>query len=307
MKTSKKILLATLFLLAVLLLNMAAVVTKPGEYRVIKQFGRIVRVDTADSNPYGLGWKIPFIQSESVITSKLILSDLAASDVMTSDKKSMISDCFVLWQIEDPIKFIQKLSGSQQNAESRISSNVYNALKNVISSLTQEEVISGRDGELAELLTEKLGNNLESYGIKVTKIETKMLDLPDENKEAVYSRMVSERGNIAASYTAQGEQEAQKIKNDTDEKTTVILAQAQKTADTTIAEGEAEYMRILSEAYNDESKADFYSFVRQLDAMKATLKNQGNTIVLDKDSPIAELFYGTGNGTVQTQNPQVEE
>ena len=118
-----------------------------------------------------------------------------------------------------------------------------------------------------------------------------MLDLPDENKEAVYNRMVSERGNIAASYKAQGEQEAQKIKNDTDEKTTIILAQAQKKADTTVAEGEAEYMRILSDAYNDEDKADFYSFVRQLDAMKATLKNQGNTIVLDKDSPIAELFY----------------
>ena len=288
---SKKAYIITLLVLVLALAGMSAVVTKPGEYRVIKQFGKIVRVDTSDSNPYGLGWKIPIIQSETVITSKLILSDLAASDVMTSDKKSMISDCFVLWRIEDPVRFIQKLSGSQQNAESRISSNVYNALKNVISSLTQEEVISGRDGELARLLTEKLGDNLEGYGIKVAKIETKMLDLPDENKEAVYNRMVSERGNIAASYKAQGEQEAQKIKNDTDEKTTVILAQAQKKADTTVAEGEAEYMRILSDAYNDEDKADFYSFVRQLDAMEATLKNQGNTIVLDKDSPIAELFY----------------
>lgn len=287
----KKFLTIAALLLFLIILNMAAVITKPGEYRVIKQFGKIVRVDTVDSNPYGLGWKIPFIQSETVISKQLILSDLAASDVMTSDKKSMISDCFVLWRIEDPVRFIQKLSGSQQNAESRISSNVYNALKNVISSLTQEEVISGRDGELAELLTEKLGSNLETYGIKIAKIETKMLDLPDENKEAVYNRMVSERGNIAASYKAKGEQEAQKIKNNTDEKTTIILAQAQKTADTTIAEGEAEYMRILSEAYNDESKADFYRFVRQLDAMKATLKKQGNTIVLDKDSPIAELFY----------------
>lgn len=292
MKTNKKtIFLVLLVLFLLITLNEAAVVTKPGEYRVIKQFGKIVRVDTVDSHPYGLGLKLPFIQSETVISSQLLLCDLAASDVMTSDKKSMISDCFVLWRIEDPVKFIQKLSGSQQNAESRISSNVYNALKNVISSLSQEEVISGRDGELAELLTTTLGNNLESYGIKVVKIETKMLDLPDENKEAVYNRMVSERGNIAASFKAKGEQEAQKIKNDTDEKTTVILAQAQKTADTTIAEGEAEYMRILSEAYNDESKANFYSFVRQLDAMKATLKKQGNTIVLDKDSPIAELFY----------------
>lgn len=290
-KKRKTWLIIPVILLAFIIYSQAFVVTEPGEYRVIKQFGKIVRVEENDGSSYGISFKIPFIQSETSITAKTILSDLPASDVMTSDKKSMISDCFVLWRIEDPVKFIQKLSGSTQNAESRISSNVYNALKNVISSLTQEELISGRDGELADLLTTKLGTNLETYGIKVEKIETKMLDLPDENKEAVYDRMISERNNIAASYIAQGEQQAQEIKNDTDEEVTVILAKAQKEADEIIAEGEAEYMRILSDAYNNPDKADFYSFVRQLDAMKATLANGDDTIVLDKDSPIAELFY----------------
>ena len=290
-KINKKKIWIPIVVVVVILLLSAVVVTKPGEYRVIRQFGKIVRVETSESSVYGVSFKIPIIQSETVISSKNMLSDLPASDVMTSDKKSMISDCFVLWRIEDPVKFIQKLSGSQQNAESRISSNVYNALKNVISSLSQEEVISGRDGELANLLTEKLGTNLEAYGIKIDKIETKMLDLPDENKEAVYNRMISERNNIAASYTAKGEQEAQEIKNDTDEQVTVILAKAQKTADKTVAEGQAQYMKILSKAYNNKNKADFYSFVRQLDAVKATLKNGENTIVLDKDSPIAEIFY----------------
>ena len=287
----KKIIVIPVILIAFVIFMSSFVVTKPGEYRVIKQFGRIVSVQKNDGSSYGVSFKVPFIQSETVISSKMRLSDLPVSDVMTSDKKSMIADCFVMWKIEDPVKFIQKLSGSVQNAESRISSNVYNALKNVISSLSQEEVISGRDGELAQILTERLGTNLEAYGIKVTKIETKMLDLPDENKDAVYNRMISERNNIAASYTAQGEQQAQEIKNDTNEQVTVLLAQAEKQAATLVAEGEAEYMKILSEAYNDESKADFYGFVRQLDAVKKTLKNGENTIVLDKDSPIAELFY----------------
>ncbi len=287
----KKSTIIVLLVAVFIILMSSMVVTKPGEYRVIKQFGKIVRVEENDGSSYGLSWKIPFIQTETVISAKVQLSDLPASDVMTSDKKSMISDCFVMWKIDDPVKFIQKLSGSEQNAESRISSNVYNALKNVISSLSQEELISGRDGELAEILTEKLGDNLDAYGIEVIKIETKMLDLPEENKEAVYSRMISERNNIAASYKAQGEQKAQEIKNDTNEQVTILLAQAQKQADTIVAEGEAEYMRILSAAYNDESKAEFYTFVRQLDAVKATLKDGENTIVLDKDSPIAELFY----------------
>ena len=287
----KKIFLLPLAVMAAVLLLSSIVVTKPGEYKVIKQFGKIIRVEENDGTSYGLSFKVPFVQSETTISSKITLSDLPASDVMTSDKKSMISDCFVLWRIEDPVKFIQKLSGSVQNAESRISSNVYNALKNVISSLTQEEVISGRDGELAEILTTSLGSNLQAYGIKIEKIETKMLDLPDENKSAVYNRMISERNNIAASYIAQGEQQAQEIKNDTNEQVTVLLAQAQKEADTIVAAGEAEYMRILSDAYNDRDKAEFYSFVRQLDAVKATLKNGNNTIVLDKNSPIAELFF----------------
>lgn len=286
----KVLIIPTAVITAVLLLS-SLVITKPGEYKVIKQFGKIIRVEENDGSSYGLSFKVPFVQSETTISSKITLSDLPASDVMTSDKKSMISDCFVLWRIEDPVKFIQKLSGSVQNAESRISSNVYNALKNVISSLSQEEVISGRDGDLAEILTDSLGTNLEAYGIEIEKIETKMLDLPDENKEAVYNRMISERNNIAASYTAQGEQQAQEIKNDTNEQVTVLLAQAQKEADTIVAEGEAEYMKILSDAYNDKDKADFYSFVRQLDAVKATLKDGDNTIVLDKNSPIAEIFY----------------
>ena len=156
----KKVFLIPVALIAFSILMSSFVVTKLGEFRVIKQFGRVVRVEENDGSSYGLSWKIPFIQSETVISSKRRLSDLPASDVMTSDKKSMISDCFVLWKIEDPMKFIQKLSGSVQNAESRISSNVYNALKNVISSLTQEEVISGRDGELAAILTERLGHCL---------------------------------------------------------------------------------------------------------------------------------------------------
>ena len=287
----KKVIIIPILIVTFAILMSSFVVTKPGEYRVIKQFGRIVNVYENDGSSYGVNFKIPFIQSETVISSKMRLSDLPVSDVMTSDKKSMIADCFVMWKIEDPVKFIQKLSGSVQNAESRISSNVYNALKNVISSLSQEEVISGRDGELAQILTERLGTNLEAYGIKVAKIETKMLDLPDENKDAVYNRMISERNNIAASYTAQGEQQAQEIKNETNEQVTILLAQAEKQAATLVAEGEAEDMKILSEAYNDESKADFYGFVRQLDAVKATLKKGDNTIVLDKDSPIAELFY----------------
>ena len=106
----------------------------------------------------------------------------------------------------------------------------------------------------------------EQYGIEIQMVKIKKLDLPDENKDAVYNRMITERKNIAAAYKAQGESEAQKIRNTTDKETEVMLSEAEAKADQLEAEGEAEYMRILSDAYNDPEKAEFYLFVRQLDA-----------------------------------------
>ena len=129
-------------------------------------------------------------------------------------------------------------------------------------------------------------------GIELLSFETKKLDLPSDNKAAVYERMISERDNIAATYTAEGSSEAQMIKNTTDKEVTVLLSEAEKQASILIAEGEAEYMRILSEAYNDESKQEFYSFVRSLDALKASMQGGNKTVILSPESPIAQIFYG---------------
>ena len=147
-------------------------------------------------------------------------------------------------------------------------------------------------GKLAQDIRANIGNSLDEYGIQVLAVETKSLDMPDDNKQAVYDRMISERNNIAASYTAQGNSSAQKIKNDTTKEVSVMKSQAKAEAEKIKAEGEAQYMQILSEAYNDTSKADFYNFVRSLDAAKASLGNGNNTLLLDKSSPITQIFYG---------------
>ena len=123
----------------------------------------------------------------------------------------------------------------------------------------------------------------EQYGIEIQLVKIKKLDLPEENKDAVYNRMITERKNIAAAYKAQGESEAQKIRNTTDRETAVMISEAEARADRLEAEGEAEYMRILSDAYNDPDKAEYYLFVRQLDAAKKSLENGNTTLFLDSD------------------------
>lgn len=273
---------------AVVLLGSSIIITNQNEYKLIRQFGKVNRViDTA-----GLNLKLPFIQSADTLPKETLLYDLAPSDVITKDKKTMISDSYVLWKINDPLKFAQTLNFSLSNAENRINTAVYNATKNVISSMNQDEVITSRDGLLSEKVMENIGNNMEQYGIQLLVFEMKQLDLPDDNKDAVYERMISERNNIAATYTAQGNSEAQVIRNTTDKEIAIQLSEAKKQAEILAAEGEAEYMRILSDAYSDESKTDFYSYVRSLDALKNSMTGEEKTIVLSSDSPIAQIFNG---------------
>ncbi len=266
------------------------VVTYPDEYKLVKQFGEIVRVvDTS-----GISFKIPFIQETASLPKSLQIYDIPKSDVITRDKKSMIADAFVLWKISDPVLFTRHLNGQVAQAQSRISASVFSSLKSVISNMDQAEIIENRDGKLAVDIKNNIGTSLDGYGIKVLAVETKSLDMPDDNKQAVYERMISERNNIAASYTAQGNSSAQKIKNDTTKEVAVMKSEAKAEAEKIKAEGEAQYMQILSQAYNDVSKADFYNFVRALDAAKASLKNGDKTLILDKSSPIAQIFYGYG-------------
>lgn len=264
------------------------VVTGENEYKLIRQFGKVDHIESEA----GLSFKIPFIQSVDTLPKEIQIYDLAPSDVITQDKKAMITNSYVLWRITDPLKFAQTLNSSIGSAESRINTVIYNSVKNVISSMPQEAIISGRDGELTKAITNNVGKSFGQYGIELVTIEVKQLDLPADNKDAVYERMISERGNIAATYTAEGASEAQKIKNTTDKEVSIMLSEAEKQAEILKAEGEAEYMKILSEAYKDESKTDFYSFVRSLDALKFSVKGENKTVILSKDSPIAQIFNG---------------
>ena len=329
MKKEGKTLIVIAVIAILMVLSGSFYTTMENEYSVVKQFGRIVQTnDTA-----GLRVKVPFVQTVSYVPKALQVYDLPQSEVITSDKKTMIVDAYVLWDVTDAKAYTQTLNASASTAQGRIDVIVYNAIKTTISSMTQEELIASRDNSvrietttdetddieikdieaqeldedgnvikssdkevevivISDLLEKCIGDQCDQYGIEISDVKIKVLDLPDENKEAVYNRMITERNNIAAAYKAQGESEAQIIRNTTDKEVSVMLSEAQAKADATVAEGEAEYMRILSEAYNDEGKADFYLFSLQLDTLKESVTNGNTTVFLDKNSPIAQIFEG---------------
>lgn len=282
----RRVFILFLIIIAFILLSQCIVITMPNEYVAIRQFGQVKRITTEA----GVSVKIPFIQTATPMPRDVRMYDMPISDVITQDKKTMVADSFVLWRINDPIQFIRAAGGSVTTAESFIYNNSYNSLNNVISRLPQSDIISGRD-TLARQIFDNLGGALDSYGVEMVTIETKHLDLPDDNKQAVYERMISERNNIAASYQAEGEEEARMIRTETDKTVNILKSNANAQAAQTIADGEKRYMEILAEAYNSPEKAEFYAFVRALDAAKASLGTGETTLILGRDSPIAQIFY----------------
>ena len=281
------IILAVVLAALLVLFESCFFVVHKNEYGIIRQFGAVVDV----KNEPGLYFKIPFVQQTSTLPNMVLLYDLPVSDMISADKTTLIADCFAIWRIDDPRLFIETLSGSVTNAESRINANVYNALKTVISSMTQAQIISGRGGQLVSAIMNNIGNSFERYGIELIAVETKKIDLPDDNKTAVFNRMISERNNIAASFLAEGESEAKEIRNAADKQVQILLAEAEAQAATIRAEGDAEYMRILSEVYDSPEEAEFYTYMIALDALRASMTGEQKTLILDADSPIAQLFY----------------
>lgn len=289
MKSVKRLVFfLAIVVVAIVVISASTFTVNRDEYAVVKQFGKVVTI----YEETGLKFKIPFVQSVEKLPKKQLIYDLPVSEVITKDKQTMVADSFAIWRITDPQLFIKSLSGSVPNAESRIEMLVYNAMKNEISSRTQAEVIGDRTGKLAADITSAAKPNFAQYGIELLSVETKHLDLPYDNKASVFNRMISERNALSASFTAEGEKEAQIIRSETDREIAIMIAEAEALAEQMRAEGEAEYMRLLSEAYNSDEKAAFYEFVRSLDALKIALDNGENVIVLNPDSPIVKILYG---------------
>ena len=279
--------IAIAFVAVVIIILNAGFMLSPNQSALITRFGKVESVQ----KDQGLHFHVPFIEDNIEVYTGEYIYDIPVSDVITADKKSMIADNYVIWHVEDPVKYYQTLSATKARAEERIEAAVFNATKNCISSMTQDEIVAARGNTLTNMITQAANSDTAQYGVVIALAEIKALDLPDDNKQAVFDRMISERNNIAASYKAKGEAEAKKIRNETDKNVTVIKAGAEKEAAKTRAEGEAKYMEILSSAYNDKDKADFYQYLRSLDALSA-LAGKDNTIILYKDSEFAKIIYG---------------
>ena len=287
----KKKILSSLVLIiavaAIVVLSQSFYTVKPNEYANTLRFSKTI---STKSEP-GLYMKIPFIDSVKYFPKQVLLYDMMPSDVLTADSKTMEVDNYVTWKITDPLKFYKTL-GSITEAESRINMLTYSAIRSEMGLMQRDAIISSDESS-----REKFNQNVidatkdatDSYGIEIIDIKIKKLDLPEDNEEAVYNRMISERNKEAAKIRAEGERVSAETKSNIDKTNGIELSNAQRDAELTKAEGEKAYLETLASAYDTADKQKFYEFIRALDALKASLNNE-TTIILGKDSVIAQAL-----------------
>ena len=266
-------------------------VVEENEYACTFRFSEIVKTQ---ENP-GIHFKIPFIDSVEYFTQATMLYDIPPSEVLTSDKQNMTVDCYILWSIADPQQFYRAV-GTTTVAEERLNAITYSVLKNSMSTLAQADIINMEPGGKRNEIYDSIAANVDSqtavYGIHVEDVKIKQFDLPDSNLNAVYERMISERNQMAAGFTADGSKEATLKRNEVDKTVNIMVSNAEAEAAKTVADGEAEYMKKLAEAYNTPEKKEFYEFMLALDALKQSLTGDEKTIILDGNSELAKILSG---------------
>ena len=286
--------IAAALLLFIVVVNSAYVVAE-NEHACVTRFNKIETV----KSEAGLYFKIPFVDQIMRFPNTVLLYDIPESEALTADKKNMTVDSYITWKISDPRTFYQTI-GSITEAETRLDAFTYTALKNLMGTLQQSDIINEEDAsernDIYAGITEDVAVVAKTYGISVLDIKIKRLDLPADNEQAVYARMISDRNQIAEKFTADGEYEASIIRNDVDKQVNIIISNAEAQAAKLEAEGEAEYMRMLAEAYDSDDKKDFYEFTLGLDALKASLNTDKNTktVIIDGNSLLGQLLIGPG-------------
>lgn len=259
------------------------------EYVCLMRFSEIVDV----TNEAGLHLKVPFIDSTRTFPDTTLIYDIPPSEVLTSDKKNMTVDSYIIWEISDPRTFYRTL-GTTTEAEARLNAVTYNSLKNLMGTLEQDDIINTEDAsgrnDIYTGITTEVAELCTTYGINVLDVRIKRFDLAESNENAVYDRMISDRNQMAEKYTADGNYEASIIRNEVDKQVNIIVSNAEAEAARLEAEGEQEYMRLLAEAYNTDDKKEFYEFTRALEALKASLSGDDKTVIIDKESRLGQIL-----------------
>jgi membrane protease subunit HflC len=250
---------------------------------IVVQLGEPIRVVTEP----GLHFKIPLIQSVISVEKRIVDLENPAQEVIASDQKRLVVDAFARYRINDALKFYQTI-GAIESANARLSTLLNSALRRVLGEASTIDIVRDKRAQLMGEVRMQLENEAKSFGIAVVDVRIRRADLPEQNSQAVYQRMQTERQRQAAEFRAQGSQRSQEIRAKADRDVTVLIAEAQSKGEQTRGEGDAERNRIYAQAYGQDP--DFFTFYRSMQAYEAGLRSSDTRMVLKPDSDFFRYF-----------------
>jgi len=275
--------LAAIVLVALILAYGALFTVYQTRQALVVRLGQPVRVVTEP----GLHFKIPLIDSVIHIDKRILDLENPAQEVIASDQKRLVVDAFARYRINDVLKFYQSV-GSVERVNQQLSILLNSALRRVLGEATLTHVVRDERSQLMARVRDQLDAEAQAFGIQVVDVRIRRADLPEQNSQAVYQRMQTERQREAAEFRAQGSQRAQEIRARADRDVTVLLADATSTAESVRGEGDGERNRIFAESFGRDP--DFFSFYRSMQAYEAGLKSGDTRMLLKPDSEFFRFF-----------------
>jgi membrane protease subunit HflC len=249
----------------------------------------------------GLHFKWPLIENVIYVDKRILDLENSAQEVIASDQKRLVVDAFARYKIVDVLKFYQSV-GSIEGANSRLSTQLNSGLRRVLGEATLTHVVRDERATLMARVRDQLDREAEAFGIKVIDVRIRRADLPEQNSQAVYQRMQTERQREAAEFRANGSQKSQEIRARADRDVTVLLADATSTSEKTRGEGDATRNNIFAEAYSKDT--DFFSFYRSMQAYENGLRHNDTRLVIKPDSEFFRYFSDpSGKAKPKTATP----
>ena len=275
--------LAALVLVALVIANSTLFTVYQTDQALVVRLGEPLRVVTEP----GLNFKLPLLDSVIEIDPRILDLENSSQEVIASDQKRLVVDAFARYRVNDALKFYQTI-GAIEGANARLSTLLNSALRRVLGEATTTDIVRDKRPQLMASVREQLEGEAQSFGIAVIDVRIRRANLPEQNSQAVYQRMQTERQREAAEFRAQGSQHSQEIRAKADRDVTVLIAEATSKGEQTRGEGDAERNRIFAEAYGRD--ADFFSFYRSMQAYENGLHANDTRMLLKPDSDFFRFF-----------------
>lgn len=272
-----------LFIVALVLGYSAVFTVHQTEQALVLQFGEPIRVI---KDP-GLNFKLPFVQNVEYFDRRVLDFDPPAEEIIASDQKRLVVDTYTRFRITNPLRFYQTV-GNELGIRARLGALVSGSLRRVVGNVTLASLLSAQRAQIMEDIRNQVNRETQAFGIDVVDVRIRHADLPEENSQAIYARMQSERQREAKQARAQGAEIAQGIRARADRDKVIILAEAQKQAQITRGEGDSESVRLYGEAYGKDP--DFFAFYRSMQAYRDALGNGDTTMLLAPNSDFLRYF-----------------